>query len=230
MPHTTEDGISKEEFEEFFSNLELHSYKGYKWEWKMGAVIIYELVGFHHERAARTLDREMGALSLDGGWDRALLEMGSTRLLNPDPHSSNWEADCSYVPNGRNGPFGDLQGLTQYPTLVVEIAVSEPKQHALDKAWALLAPDTTIQIVVVIVIRSDRPGPDSLELFKLQRDRLDQHFELGNPNCTVPGDPSFELRLPVRLLFDDAPIPPALAGCENIVMDLFSWKSRFLNL
>ena len=96
--------------------------------------------------------------------------------------------------------------------------------------WALLAPDTTIQIVVVIVIRSDRPGPDSLELFKLQRDRLDQHFELGNPNCTVPGDPSFELHLPVRLLFDDAPIPPALAGCGNIVMDLFSWKSRFLNL
>ena len=53
---------------------------------------------------------------------------------------------------------------------------------------------------------------------------------MGDPNCTVPGDPNFQLRLPVRLLFEGAPIPPALVRFENVVLDLFAWKSRFFDL
>jgi hypothetical protein len=51
-------------------------------------------------------------------------------------------------------------------------------------------------------------------------------LDVVNQNCTVAGDPSFQLRLPVRLLFDDAPIPPALVGVENVLLDLFAWKQE----
>jgi hypothetical protein len=60
------------------------------------------------------------------------------------------------------------------------------------------------------------------------------HYDLGDPNSTAAEDPSFQLRLHVRLLFDDAPIPLTLAGVENIVLvrllDLFLWKRRYLRL
>ena len=77
---------------------------------------------------------------------------------------------------------------------------------------------------------SDLEGADSLQLWKIQRDRTDLHFRLGDPNCIAMGDPNFQLRLPGRLLFDDAPIPPALVGVENVVFDLFSFKREFLGL
>ena len=172
----------------------------------------------------------MRALSLVGGWDRALRAIGSTRLRNPDPEESNWEADCAYLPRGRDGPLGDVGNSMPYPSLVVEVASSESTEHVLNKGWTLLSHGTTIQIVVIILIRPHTVGAQSLQLWKLQRDRLDVHYEMGDPNCTVPGDPNFQLRLPVRLLFEGAPIPPALVEVENMVLDLFAWKSRFLDL
>ena len=112
--------------------------------------------------------------------------------------------------------------------MVVEVATSESTLHVLNKGQALLSPGTSIQIVIIILIRPGIEGAGSLQLWKLQRDKLDVHFELGDPNCTAADDPSFQLRLPVRLLFDDAPIPPALDGVENVVLDLFAWKRRYL--
>ena len=112
--------------------------------------------------------------------------------------------------------------------MVVEVASSEPTEHVLKKGRAFLCRETTIQIVIIILIRPDLA--DSLQLWKIQRDCTDLHFRLGDPNCIAMGDPNFQLRLPVRLLFDDAPIPPAIVGVENMVFDLFSFKREFLCL
>ena len=99
-----------------------------------------------------------------------------------------------------------------------------------EEGQAFLSHGTSIQIVIIILIRPEIEGAGSLQIWKLQRDGLDMHLELGNPNCTVADDPGFQLRLPVRLLFDDAPIPPALVGVENVLLDLFAWKRRYLDL
>ena len=59
--------------------------------------------------------------------------------------------------------------------MVVEVASSESTEHVLNKGWALLSYSTTIQIVVIILIRLHIGGTQSLQLWKLQRDRLDMH-------------------------------------------------------
>ena len=101
--------------------------------------------------------------------------IGSTRLTNPDPEESNWEADCAYLSRGRDGPLGDVENSMPYPSMVVEVASSESTEHVLNKGWALLSYSTTIQIVVIILIRLHIGGTQSLQLWKLQRDRLDMH-------------------------------------------------------
>jgi Uma2 family endonuclease len=230
MPFLTEHGVTRDQFEDFFGKLEAHSYEGFKWEWRKGEVLIYEVVGMPHEAAAHNFNFQFCTASMAEGYGRALRMIGSTRLRNPDPNESNWEPDCSYAPVARNGPFGDLEHLTPYPTMVVEVASSETDNHVLKKGRAYLSWGTTIQIVVIILIRPDLEGADTLQVWKFQRDRTDQHFRLGDPNCIAMGDPNFQLRLPVRLLFDDAPIPPALVGVENVLFDLFSFKREFLGL
>jgi hypothetical protein len=40
-----------------------------------------------------------------------------------------------------------------YPTLIVEVASSESSLHVMNKGQALLSLDTSIQIVVIILIR-----------------------------------------------------------------------------
>ena len=228
MPYLIEDGISKEQFEGFFCDLEVHAYEGFKWEWSEGRVWIYELVGQPHERASRAFEREINSQGAHGGWADSLSYNGSSRLINPNPNESNWEPDCSYLPERRNGPPGDVDGLDPYPTMVLEAATSETTQHVLNKVTSYLSPGTTIQVVIVIEVRRTIEGAGSLQLWKFQRDRSDLHFELGDPNCTMSNDPRFQLALPVHLLYDNAPIPPSLVGVENVVLDLFAWKRHYL--
>jgi hypothetical protein len=230
LPYSTESGISKEQFEDFFGKLERQRYEGFYWEWSNGTVTMYEYASTKHGFAARSFDIELGFSAFTGGWERSLTFLGTGRLKNPNQYESNWEPDGAYKVKGRNGPVGHVDYPTPYPTVVLEVACLEPTIHVMNKGRALLSPDTTIQIVIIILIRPEIQGKGSLQLWKLQRDGLDVHFELGNPNCTVEGDPDFQLRLPVRLLFDDAPIPPALVGVENVLLDLFAWKRRYLGL
>ena len=63
---STDYGISKKQFEDFFCEMETHSYEGFKWEWS-NTVRIYELVGGQHEIAARAFGKEIGDVATVGG-------------------------------------------------------------------------------------------------------------------------------------------------------------------
>ena len=78
MPFITEKGITREQFEDFFGKLGGHSYEGFKWEWKKGEVLIYEVVGLRHEVAAQNFNFEFRAAALAEGCGRALHMLGCT--------------------------------------------------------------------------------------------------------------------------------------------------------
>jgi hypothetical protein len=218
----TEHGLDKSTFEAFFSKIDSTSYGGYKWELVNNSVYIFDIVNMPHERASRALERAIGKEPLLDD----LFSCGSGLLKNPDPRSSNWQPDCAYLPNFRQGSKGSYDESTTYPTLVLEVATTESDDHVFAKARNYLGPNTAIQIVVVLLVRPEYNGADRLQVLKFERGQQNPCWQcnFADPLCTVAGDPSFRLPLPVGLLFDNGPLPVALIGKSNVDLDLFVWK------
>ena len=140
-------------------------------------------------------------------------------MVNPDPDDSDWQPDSSFFPDGRQGPKGSADQTSPYPTMVLEVATSETDDHVKAKAAKYLIPRTTIQIVIVLLIRPKEHGADCLKMLKYERGQMVNpcwECSIGSPACTVPGDPSFKLLLPVKLLFDNVPIPLTLTGKTHV--------------
>jgi hypothetical protein len=224
----TDYGVEKSAYEAFFSKIESSSYCGYKWELVDNRVFIYDMVDMPHEKAAGAFDGVMVEEALLGGWRDQLHSGGSGQLKNPDPKDSNWQPDCSYFPDQRQGPMGSNDESTPYPTMVLEVATSEDDDHVIAKAHKYLTQNTTIQIVLVLLIRPKKNGPDRLKVLQFERGRQNPCWQcsFADPLCTRAGSPSFILQLPVNLMFDNAPIPVALAGKLNLELDLFLWKKK----
>ena len=93
--------------------------------------------------------------------------------------------------------------------MVLEVAVHESYAHAKGKALKYLGPDTAVQIVVVLLVRPALRGADRLQALSFERGQASPSWQrsFADPACSRAGDPSFALRLPVRLLFDCAPMP-----------------------
>ena len=215
-------GVEKSFFEDFFSKIDSSSYCGYKWELVNNNVVIFDTVNMPHEKASRAFERVIGKEPLLDD-----LYFGGCGLLkNPDPRDSNWQPDRSYFPSQRQGPMGSNDETTPYPTMVLEVATTETDDHVFDKAHKYLGPNTAIQIVVVLLVRPTYNGADRLQALKFERGQQNPCWQcsFADPLCTVAGNPSFRLPLPVGLLFDNAPTPVALAGKINVDLDLFLWK------
>lgn len=227
-PLVTEHGVEKSAFEEFFSKIESPSYCGYKWELVDNNVVIYDMVDVPHEEAAEAFNYMITQEAVLGGWGAYLRYLRSSRLKNPAPSGSNWEPDNAYLPTNRAGPIGSFDESARYPTMVLEVAISESDDHVVDKAQKYLDPKTTIQIVLVLLVRPKLEGADRLQVFKFERGQQNPCWRcsFADPVCTQPNDPAFRLPIPIRLLFENAPPPPALAGRTNIELDLFIWKTR----
>ena len=228
----TEHGVEKSAFEAFFEKMETPSYCGYKWELVNNNVVIFDIANTPHEKAAGAFDFVLIRELILGGWEDDLLLSRSSKFVNPDPKCSNWQPDSSFVPNQRRGVMGSFDELSPYPTMVLEIASSETETHVIDKAREYLGPKTDIQIVIVLLIRPDERGADRLQALKFERGP-GQYMpcwkcSFADPVCTQAGDPMFRLQIPVNLLFDNAPIPAALAGRTNVELDLFLWTKRLV--
>jgi hypothetical protein len=130
-----EQGVQKCAFENFFAKLDKSSYSGYKWELINNTVFIYDMTDTPHEKAVGAFDGAFRDVAVQGGWLRDIVNIRSARLINPDnPGDSNWEPDCSFVPNTRRGRVGSNDKLLPYPMLVVEVATSETNDHVISKA------------------------------------------------------------------------------------------------
>ena len=212
----------------FFSTEEASSYCDYKWELVNNNVVIFNFANSPHHKAARAFDSLVFLETIRGGWEFDLMCYGSTKFVNPDPKYSNWEPASSFVPRQRQGIMGSNDQLVPYPTMVLEIASSETERHAIDKARMFLGSKTEIQIVSVLLIRPKENGADCLQALKFERGPGQNSpcwkRSFADPVCSGPGDPMFRLPLPVKLLFDRAPVPTALAGKTNVELDLFLWK------
>ena len=224
----TEHGVEKSEFEDFFSKIESSSYFGYKWELVDNNVVIYDMVDMPHEKAASAFEFVITREALLGGWDDYLQFGGSGKLKNSAPNDSNWQPDNSYFPAQRRGPIGSYDETTRFPTMVLEVATSESDEHVFSKAHKYLGPSTTIQIVVVLLVRPKLSGADRLQVLKFERGQQNPCWQRSfeDPVCTRAGDPAFRLPISVHLLFDNAPIPVALAGGPTVELDLYLWKKR----
>jgi Uma2 family endonuclease len=228
----TEYGVHKSTFESFFARLEQSSYLGYKWELINNTVFIYERVESLHELATGAFDSAFRDLASEGGWKSDIHSTRSMELINPDqPQDSNWQPDSSFLPKNRRSPVGSHDKLHPYPTLIVEIAVSETNDHVISQAHKYLGPNTAVEIVLVLLIRPKDPtAVDRLKVLKFERGRRNPCWEcsFADPACMSPGDPAFRLKLPVKLLFDSAArMPPALIGRSNVELDLFRWKQEY---
>ena len=223
-----EQGVQKCAFETFFAKLDKSSYYGYKWELINNTVFIYDMTDTPHEKAVGAFDGAFRDVAVQGGWLRDIVNIRSARLINLDyPGDSNWEPDCSFVPNTRRGRVGSNDKLLPYPTLVVEVATSETNDHVISKAHKYLGPNTAIQIVVVFLIRPDDPGADRLRVLKFERGQQNPCWQcsFADPVCMSAGDSAFRLQLPVGLLFENARPPSALAG--KAFVDLFRLKQEY---
>jgi hypothetical protein len=227
----TDRGVKKQDFEAFFSNIESSSYLGYKWELADNEVCIFDMASGPHEKSAGTFDSFLADEARRGNWEMNIIFYRSVELINPAPNDSNWQADSSFVPVGRLGPMGSADCTTPYPAMVLEVASSETEPHVKARAAAYLAntPSTGVQIVIVLLLRPKKYGADRLKILKYERGRQNPCWEcaFADPACTRAGDPAFTLPLPVRLLFDNAPIPAALVGKTNVELDLFLWKELY---
>ncbi len=229
----TESDVQKSEFENFFAKLEEPYFHGYMWELIDNNVFIYDVADSPHEKAAGAFDGAFRDVAVQGGWIDYIVNTRSMELINPDsPNDSNWRPDGSFLPIGRLGPMGSRDKKVRYPTLVVEVASSETTNHVISKVHKYLGPNTTIQIVVVFLIRPDEKSPaDRLQVQNFERGQPNPWVcSVGNPLCMKAGDPAFRLKLPVGLLFNSARLPPALLGKDNseLELDLFRWKQEYL--
>jgi hypothetical protein len=229
-PLVTDSGITKQQYEAFFSQIESASYCGFKWELAENEVRIYDMADVPHESASRAFENVFLKEAMRGGWDDSIKFTGGAKLFNPDPTNSNWEPDCSYLPVGRKGPKGSFDESIPYPTMILEVAASENDYHVKRKAVQYFAPNTAIQIVLVLLIRPELQGADRLQVLMYQRGQKNNpcwECAFDDPLCTQAGDSNFRLQLPVRLLFDQANIPSALAGQNYVELDLFKWKQVY---
>jgi Uma2 family endonuclease len=225
----TDRGVEKSEFENFFAKSEESKYHGFMWELIDNNVLIYDMADSTHESAVGAFNDVFSDLCVRGGCDGFIKNTGSMELINPDsPEDSNWQPDCSFLPINRLGPMGSNDKKCRYPTLVVEIASSETNDHVISKARKYLGPHTTIQIVVVFLIRPDEVIPaDRLQVLKFERGQQNPWAcSLADPFCTKAGGPAFKLQLPVGLLFNSATLPPGLLVNSELVLDLYLWKKQ----
>ena len=230
-PLVLERGVEKSAFESFFSDTDTSSYYGYKLELLDNNVCIYDMVDMPHEKAIHAFDCVLISEAIRGNWLDNLRFGGSGRLKNPSQKDSDWQPDGSYFPDRRLGPVGSTDGTTRYPTMVLEVASSETDNHVKAKAIEYLGPNTSIQIVLVLLIRPNAQGADRLKALKYERGHsVNPCWEcsFADPQCIRAGDPAFRLPLPINLLFDNAPTPAALAGKSNVELDLFLWKDKYL--
>ncbi len=226
----TEAGVTKDVFEAFFAKKETSSYAGYKWEMVDNKVYIYDMADTPHEGASGAFDLVFIEESIRGGWVNDIIPLKGATLRNPDPYKSDWQPDSSILPSLRGGPLGSHDKLRRYPTMVLEVASSETEDHVISKAKSYLGPNTSVQIVLVLLIRPTNIGADRLEVRKFERGRpLTNPWScsFADPVCIRAGDPAFQLQLPVDLLFDTAPLPSALAGSSHVELDLFRWKQVY---
>jgi hypothetical protein len=227
----TEAGITKDAFEAFFAKQETSSYAGYKWEMVDNKVYIYDMADTPHERASGAFNLVFIEESIQGGRVDDIIPLQSAALTNPDPNMSDWQPDSSILPSLRAGPLGSHDKLLRYPTLVLEVASSEDDGHVISKAKSYLGPNTSVQIVLVLLLRPKKKGADRLEVRKFERGQpLTNPWScsFGDPVCIRAGDPAFQLQLSVDLLFDNAPLPTALVGGSHVELDLFRWKQVYL--
>ena len=225
----TDSGITKQQYQAFFSQIESASYCGFKWELAENEVRIYDMANTPHESACGAFDHVLLREAIRSGWEENAKFTRSVELFNPDHNGSNWRPDCSFLPVGRRSAMGSVDKMIPYPTMVIEVASSETDCHVKRKAVEYLGPDTSIQIVLVLLIRPELVGANRLEMLMYHRDQINPCWKCAfdYPLCTQAGDPKFSLKLPVRLLFDRANVPRALAGRNFVELDLFIWKQVY---
>ena len=113
--------------------------------------------------------------------------------------------------------------------MVLEVALSETTDHVVSKAKTYLGPNTSVQIVLVLLIRPSEVGAAQLEVRKFERGQTANPWScsFADPACLRAGDPAFQLQLLVGPLFDNAPLPASLVGSSHVELDLVRWKQVY---
>ena len=197
----TEVGVTKDAFQAFFSRIETSSYEGFKWELVDNKVFIYDMADTRHEVETGAFVVVFVGEAIRGRWVDDIIPLGSAQLRNPEPNQSDWQPDSSILPIRRLGPIGSHDKLCRYPTMVLEVASSETTDHVVSKAKTYLGPNTSVQIVLVLLIRPSEVGAVQLEVRKFERGQTANPWScsFADPACLRAGDPAFQLQLPVAL-------------------------------
>ena len=98
------------------------------------------------------------------------------------------------------------------PTMVLEVASFETDNHVkAEAAIEYLGPNTSVQIVRVLLIRPKEQGADRLKGLKYERGQsvnpCSGECSFADPQWIRAGDPAFRLLLPVNLLFEQCAYP-----------------------
>ncbi|KUM65018.1 hypothetical protein ACN42_g2048 [Penicillium freii] len=106
--------------------------------------MIIKLVGGPHEAAARRIDSILTAQCFTMGLFESLRPTGGIRLSGV---SSAKEADGSFIPTP------PIPGRGQWPTIVVEVAVSESyKKLRADAAWWFSNSKGAVKVVIIVAV------------------------------------------------------------------------------
>jgi len=143
------------------------------------------------------------------------------------------EPDGSIKPYDRKtkGPFSNRKH-EEFPTVIIEVehtnkTLTQLKQELDD--W--LTDTTTVIIAIGLKIgeRIKRNGEFSLTFIMKIRDNND-FCEIELDKCTDYGNPHFQVKIPIKFIFDRGMLPKHLESTENIVLDLFALKRLMLQI
>lgn len=186
--------------------------------------MIIKLVSGPHEGAARRIDYAVAKQCLNMGLEGSLRPSGSIRLSGV---FSKKEADGSWIPTPQ------IPGRGPWPTMVVEVAVSESyRKLRADADWWISNSHGAVKVVIIVDVSKEKEKKKRTITFEtiildptmtlrplsrprrryktITRQKITTSREPGRSNHDAPisVSPDEDLLLKFEEVFDRQPIPP----------------------
>ena len=130
---------------------------------------MHDMANTPHESGCGAFDYVLLREAIRSGWEENVKLTQSVELFISDLNGSNLQPGFSFLSIGRRSAKGRVDKMIPYPMMVIEVASSETDNHVKRKAVKYLWPDTSIQVVLVLLIHPEQVGADRREMLMYQR-------------------------------------------------------------